>query len=109
MLFHDDNAQAHAIAIATAKFFDLRYEILPYPRYSPVWAPSDYFFFPSMKTLLGGNRFSSNEEIIAATNKYFEGFDKNYFLEGIKKLKLQYNKCIQLKGNYVENKLEFLL
>ena len=43
----------------------------------------DYFLFTSMKTWLGGKRFSSNEEIIAATNEYFERFDKNYLLEGI--------------------------
>ena len=47
-------------------------------------------------------RFSWSEEIIAATNEYFEGFDKNYFLEGIKKLEYRYNKFIQLKGDYVE-------
>ena len=45
-----------------------------------------------MKTWLGGGRFSSKEEIIASTNEYFEGFDKNYFLEGIKKFEYRYNK-----------------
>ena len=55
-----------------------------------------------MKTWLGGKRFSLDGGIIAATNEYFEGFDKNYFLEGIKKLEHPYNKCIQLKGGYVE-------
>ena len=102
MLFHHDNAPAHSSAIATAKLFDLRYEILPHPPYTPDLAPFDYFLFPNMKTWLGGKRFSSNEVIIAATNEYFEGFDKNYFLEGIKKLEYRYNKCIQLKGDSVE-------
>ena len=102
MLFQHDNALAHTSAIATAKLFDLRYEILPHPPYSPDLAPSDYFLFPNMKSCFGGKRFSSNEEIIAATNKYFDGFDKNYFLKGIKKLEYRYNKCIQLKGNYVK-------
>ena len=101
MLFHHDNAPAHSSAIATAKLFDLLYEILPHPPYSPELSPSDYFLFPNMKTWLGGKRFSLNIEIIAATNEYFEGFDKNYFLEGMKKLEYRYNKCIQLKGDYV--------
>ena len=35
-----------------------------------------------MKTWLGGKIFSSKEEIIAATNEYFEGFDKNYITLG---------------------------
>ena len=55
-----------------------------------------------MKTWLGGKRVSLNREIFTATNEYFEGFDKNYFLEGIKKFEYRYNKCIQLKGYYVE-------
>ena len=83
MLFHHDNALAHTSAIATAKLFYLHYEILPHPPCSPDLAPTDYFLYPNMKTWLGGKIFSSNEEIIAATNEYFEGFDKNYFLEGI--------------------------
>ena len=55
-----------------------------------------------IKTWLGSKRFSSNKEIFAATNEYFEGFDKNYFSEGIKKLEYRYNKCIQIKEDYVE-------
>ena len=78
------------------------YEILPHPPHSPNLAPSDYFLFSNLKIWLGGKRFSSNEEIIAATNEYFEEYDKNYFLECIKKLEYRYNKYIQLKGDYVE-------
>ena len=102
MLFYHDNAPAHTSAIATAKLFDLRCKILPHPPYSPDLAPSDYFMFSNMKTWLGGKRVSLNREIFTATNEYFEGFDKNYFLEGIKKFEYRYNKCIQLKGYYVE-------
>ena len=76
--------------------------ILPHPPYSPDLAPSDHFLFPNMKTWLGGKRFSSNEEIIAATNEYFEGFDQNYVLEGIKKLEYRYNEYIQLEGGCVK-------
>ena len=73
VLFYHDNAPSHTSAIATAKLFDIRYEILPHPPYSPDLAPSDYFLFPNMNTWLGGKRFSLNEEIIAAANEYFEG------------------------------------
>ena len=105
MLFHHDNAPAHTSAIATAKLFVLHYEILPHPLDSSDLAPSDYFLFLDMKTWLEGKRFSSKEEIIAATNEYFEGFDENYFLEDIKKLEYHYNKFIQLKGDYVKKQI----
>ena len=80
--------------IAKTTLFDLRYEILLHPPYSLDLVLSDHFLFSNMKTWLGGKRFLSNEEIIAATNEYFEEFDKNYFLKGIKKLEYRYNKCI---------------
>ena len=64
-------------------------------------ASCDYFLFSNMKTWLGGKIFLSNEEIITAINEYSEGSNKNYFLEGIKKLEYHYNKWIQLKGDYV--------
>ena len=105
MLFHHDNAPAYTSTIATDKLFDLRYEILPHPPYSPDLNASDYFLFPNIKTWLGGKIFPSNEEIIAATKEYFEGFDKNYILESIKKLEYRYNKCMQLKGDYVEKSI----
>jgi len=42
-------------------------------------ARSDLFLFPNLKKWLGGQRFTSNEEIIAQTNAYFEDFPKSYF------------------------------
>lgn len=102
VLFHHDNAPAHSSAIATAKWVELRYELLPHPPYSPDLAPCDFFLFPNMKKWLSGQRFSSNSEIINATNAYFEEFEKSYFLEGLKKLEHRWEKCIVMKGDYVE-------
>ena len=80
------------------KIHKLGYELLPHPAYSPNLVPSDYFLFPNLKKWLGGKRFGSNEEVITGTNAYFEG----YYLEGIKKLETRWTKCIELKGDYVE-------
>lgn len=102
VLFHHDNAPAHSSAIATAKLVELRYELLPHPPYSPDLAPCDFFLFPNMKKWLGGKRFTSNEEVIAATEAYFAEFDKSYFLDGLKKLEYRWTKCIELKGDYIE-------
>lgn len=102
ILFHHDNAPAHSSAIATAKLVELRYEILPHPPYSPDLAPSDYFLFPNLKKWLAGQKFSSNSEVISATNAYFNDLDKSYFSQGIKKLEHRWTKCIDLQGDYVE-------
>ncbi|QQP58373.1 Putative mariner transposase [Caligus rogercresseyi] len=102
VIFHQDNARVHTCVVSMAKFYELRYELLPHPPYSPDLAPSDYFLFPNLKKWPAGKRFYSNNEIISQTNKYFEDLEKSYFLEGIKKLEKRWTKCIELKGDYVE-------
>lgn len=37
-----------------------------------------------------------------AISNHFEGKSKEYFYEGIEKLIARSNKCIELKGDYVE-------
>ena len=102
VLFHHDNAPAHSCAIATAKLAELRYALLPHPPYSADLAPCDFFLFPNMKKWLGGKRFKSSEEVIAATEADFAEFDKPYFLDGLKKLEYRWTKCIELKAAYIE-------
>ena len=43
-----------------------------------------------------------NEEVIAQIDDYFEDLPKSYFLDGSKKLEKRLEKCIELKGDYVE-------
>lgn len=97
-----DNAPAHSSRVVVAKLHELRYEVLPQPPYSPDLAPCDFFLFPNLKKWLAGKKFSSNEDVIAETEAYFGEFDKSYFLEGLKKWEGRWEKCIFLKGDYVE-------
>ncbi|CAK9833213.1 Histone-lysine N-methyltransferase SETMAR [Anthophora retusa] len=102
IIFHQDNAPAHRGVLAMAKLKELHYELLEHPPYSPDLAPSDFHLFPNLKKFLRGKRFSSNEEVIAAANDYFEELPKNHFREGINELENRWKKCIELKGEYTE-------
>lgn len=51
--------------------------------------------------MLARNNISSNEEVIAKTNDYFEAKKKSYYNNGTKKLKGRYTQYITLEGNYV--------
>ena len=73
-----------------------------HPPYSPDLAPCDFFLFPNLKDSLAGQKFESNEEVIAATEAYFADLQKTYFSGGLKKLEHRWVKCIELKGDYVE-------
>ena len=102
VLFHHDNTPAHTSAVATAKLIELGYELLPHPPYSPDLAPCEFFLFPNLKKSLAGQKFESNEEVIAAMEAYFADLQETYFSDGLKKLEHRWVKCIELKGDYVE-------
>jgi len=82
------------------KLRDLHYELLEHPAYSPDLAPSDFCLFP--KLFLAGQRFSSNQEVIAAVEGYYADLTKNHYRDEIMALEHRWNKCISLKGDCVE-------
>jgi hypothetical protein len=45
---------------------------------------------------------SSNQEAIASIEEYFADLTKNHYRDGIMALEHRRNKCISLKGDYVE-------
>ncbi|GFT60749.1 histone-lysine N-methyltransferase SETMAR [Nephila pilipes] len=102
VLLHQDNAPCHKSVKTMAKIHELGFELLPHPPYSPDLAPRDYFLFSDLKRMLAGKKFSSNEEVIAETEAYFEAKNTSYYKNGIEKLEGRYNQCITLEGNYVE-------
>jgi histone-lysine N-methyltransferase SETMAR len=84
------------------KLRDLQYELLEHPPCSPYLAPSDFYLFPKLKIFFVSQRFSSNQESIAAVERYFADLTKNRYRDGIMALDHRWNKCISLKGDYVE-------
>ena len=60
-----------------------------------------FFLFLNMKKWLPRKRFESSESVIDETEAYFEEHTKSYFLDGLKKLKNRWMKCMELQGDYV--------
>ena len=102
IIFHQDNAPAHKSVLAMGKLRDLHYKLLEHPPYSPDLAPSDFYLFPKFKLFLAGQLFSSNQETIAAVEEYFADLTKDHYKDRIMELEHRWNKCISLKGDYVE-------
>jgi histone-lysine N-methyltransferase SETMAR len=80
----------------------LHYELLEHPPYSPDLAPSVLFLFPKLKLCLAGQSFSLNQEAIAAVEGYFADLTRKHYSNVIMALEHHWNKCISLKGGYVE-------
>jgi histone-lysine N-methyltransferase SETMAR len=102
IIFHRDNVPAHKSVLAMGKLRDLHYQLLEHPPYSPDLAPSDSCLFPKLKFFLTGQRFFSYQEVIAAEEGYFADLIKNHYRDGIMAQEHRWNKCISIKGDYVE-------
>lgn len=102
IIFHQDNASVHKSVLAMGNLRDLHYEVLEHPPYSPDLAPSDFHFFRKLKIFLAGQRFSSNQEAIAAVNGYFAALPEEHYRDGIMALEHRWMKCINIKGDRVE-------
>jgi hypothetical protein len=92
-----DDARLHTAAapfnhIAT---FGWKHLVVPYSR---DLAPCDFHFFPSLKRTLGGRRFTTNEDAEAAIWTQ----DTDFYQQGFFKLVKQWDKCINVGGDYVE-------
>ena len=102
ILLLQDNVPAHTLQVAMTAATECGFEVLPHPPYSPDVTPSDFCLFPKLKSNLRGTQFGSNEGVIAAVNEYLEDQEKDFCLEGIRKLEQKWTKCIALKGDYIE-------
>ena len=101
-LFQQNNAPVHKSMKRMVKLKYLRFELLPHPPYSPDLAPSDFYLFADLKKMLQGKRFSSDDEIIAATEAYFEAKDKLFYKKGIESLGKRWNDCIAMEADYLD-------
>ncbi|GFW47197.1 histonelysine Nmethyltransferase SETMARlike [Trichonephila clavipes] len=101
ILFHQDNVPSHTSVLAMAKIYELRFELLDHPPYSPDLDRSGFFLFPHLKMALGGQRFSSNDEAITFVNNYFAEKKAKYYLDELQRWEHRWKKCIELQGDYM--------
>ncbi|GFX83133.1 histonelysine Nmethyltransferase SETMARlike [Trichonephila clavipes] len=84
------------------KFHELQIELLDHSPYSPDLAPSNFFLFPHLKIVHGGQRISPNQEAITFVNNYFAMKNVEYYLDGSQRGEHGWEKCVELQGDYVE-------
>jgi len=97
-----DNVPGHR-ALATQKILAyLGFQRLEHLPYSPDLVPSDYHLFPGQKKQLKFRHFSSDAEVIAASEICLDGQISELFLSGLQKLEQWAKKRIELRGEYVQ-------
>lgn len=99
-LLHD-NARPHVARQTVALLDQFGWDIITHPPYSPDLAPRDYHLFPKLKEHLAGRRFSDDDEVKVAVQR-FNDMAASWYDMGIQKLPLRLQKCIDRNGDYVE-------
>ena len=79
VLFLHDNAPAYLALATQKKLAYLGFQCLDHPPYSPDLAPLDNHLFPGLKKKLKGRHFSSDAEVIAATETWLDGQISEFF------------------------------
>jgi len=87
LLFLHDNALAHRALATQKKLAYLCFQCLDHPPYSPDLAPSDYDLFTRLKKQLKGRHFSSDAEVIAASETWLEGQPSDFFFAWLAKVR----------------------
>ena len=102
-LFLQDNAPAHRALATQKKLTYLGCQCPDHPPHSPDLAPSDYHLFPGLnKTIESSPLFfrrgghCCRGDLVGRTNI------RIFFLSGLRKLEQRAKKCIELRGEYVE-------
>ena len=91
-----DSTLAHWVLATQKKLAYLGFQCLDHPPYSPDLAQSDYHLFPGLKKQLRGRHFSSDAEVIAATETWLDRQPSEFVLSGLQKLEQQARKRIEL-------------
>jgi histone-lysine N-methyltransferase SETMAR len=86
---------------ASIKLFNWKISTTLSP-YSLDLVSSDYHLFTKMKVWLATQRFHTKEELMDGVNNWLHNLAAPFFEKGLQKLVSQYDKCLNVDGNYVE-------
>jgi hypothetical protein len=100
MLLHDA-AWPHTAVPTQAHITSSGWEQFSNPPHGPDLAPSDFYEFLHLKKFLAGQHFLNDDDIKEAVKKWLSSQAVTLYEEGIQKLVLHYDKCLNNGGNYV--------
>lgn len=100
-LIHD-NAPTHTSRIASSAIDELGFIKLDHPPYSPDLAPSDYYLFGKLKNFLRKRHYKNDSELEKSASQWLLRKPPAFYSAGISALPKRWEKCIKVKGDYVE-------
>ena len=97
-----DNARPHIAGVATKKFRDYEWEVLPHASYSPDMSPPAFDLFPKLKEHMCEWRFSSSEELSTDSTQAIRHMNKSGVLDGITMHLKHWDSVIEKQADYIE-------
>jgi len=80
----------------------LKFEVLSHLPYSSDLTTNNFHFFPHLKRDLKVTHFTSDDEVKQAVTSWIKQRTPEFFIDGMSKLVLRWEKCIERQGDYVE-------
>jgi [histone H3]-lysine36 N-dimethyltransferase SETMAR len=97
-----DNARPHVAQQTLQKLYELGYETLPHPPYSPDLSPTDYHFFKHLDNFLQKKTFNNQDVVKTAFNNFVASRTPEFYSTGIYKLVSCWQKCVDCNGLYFD-------
>lgn len=107
VLLQHDNARPHTAVQTSATIRQLGFELIPHPPYSPDLAPSDYWLFSEMVKQVRGKRYEELCGMAGVLARWSLEVDQEWFAKGIRILPERWERCIRMRGDYVEAESEY--
>ncbi|GFW05859.1 transposase [Trichonephila clavipes] len=90
VVFHQDNARSHTAVVTRQKLWDLDWNVLMHPPYSPDLAPRDYYLFSHCKTSRVIRNWDEEKIVkISILLEFFTNKSQDFYERGNMKLSLK--------------------
>uniref|UniRef100_A0A0K0G3D5 Histone-lysine N-methyltransferase SETMAR (inferred by orthology to a human protein) n=1 Tax=Strongyloides venezuelensis TaxID=75913 RepID=A0A0K0G3D5_STRVS len=99
-IFLHDNVRPHISRTTLQKLNELKYETLPHLPYSLDLASTDFHFFKQLDQFLKKKVFKNKEAIKSAFEDFIDSRDGSFSSNGINKLPLRWQHCIESNSSY---------
>ncbi|GFW48488.1 histone-lysine N-methyltransferase SETMAR [Trichonephila clavipes] len=98
VVFHQDNASRHTSVVTRQKLWELSWEVLMRPPYSPDLSPSDFYLFLELQNFLSDKELGSRDDCENGILEFFASKDQDFYERGIMKLPLKWQQIMQQNG-----------
>ncbi|XP_025161357.1 histone-lysine N-methyltransferase SETMAR-like [Harpegnathos saltator] len=101
VVFHHGNARSHKSLTTQNKLFQLGWDILPHPPYSPDLSPTSYHIFRPLRDSMEEKTFNDEEAIKNHVDWFFANKCQIFYESGITMLETKWQMVIDKNGHCI--------